>query len=71
MEIEDNDEKVARNRLYETDKARHQYVKRLYGRDPADAALYHLALDTTVIPLAAVVEILARAARAFWEESRV
>jgi cytidylate kinase len=67
MTIEHKDEKAARSRLEETDRARHLYVKRLYGRDAADPSLYHLALDTTVMSTDAVVEILARAAGAFWE----
>jgi cytidylate kinase len=68
MQIEGNTEKACRDRLNETDKARYLYVKRLYGQDPANPLLYHMALDTTVVPMAAVVEIVARTARAFWEQ---
>jgi cytidylate kinase len=67
MMIEHNDEKTARDRLNETDRARHLYVKRLYGRDPADPLLYHLAVDPTVLPQATVVDLCARAARAYWD----
>jgi cytidylate kinase len=67
MLIENNDEKAARDRLYETDRARQVYVKRLYGRDPADPSLYHLSLDPTVLSTEAVVEIVAAAVQAFWE----
>jgi cytidylate kinase len=54
----------ARERLRAADRARTAYVRRLYRCDPADAALYHLVIDSTVIPLDAVIELIAAAARA-------
>ncbi|MCU1454133.1 MAG: hypothetical protein JWN46_2279 [Acidimicrobiales bacterium] len=60
---------TARDRLRETDAARSRYVQRLYGRDPADATLYHVVLDPTVLPVDDLVEILAIAAEAFWRQT--
>ena len=37
------------------------YVRRLYRADPADPRHYHLVIDSTAIPLDAVVEIILRA----------
>ena len=54
----------ARQRLRAADKARTAYVRRLYRCDPADASLYHLAIDSTAIPLDTVTEIILTAARA-------
>lgn len=54
-------------RLNETDAARTRYTQRLYGRDPADASLYHLVLDSTVLPFESCVELLADAAREYWD----
>ena len=45
-------------------------VQRLYGRDPAEAALYHLVVGATVLPVDAVVELVASAAQAFWRQER-
>jgi cytidylate kinase len=66
--IESIDAATARDRLHETDSARSRYVQRLYGRDPAEAALYHLVVDATVLPVDAVVELVASAAQAFWRQ---
>jgi cytidylate kinase len=52
--------------LTKTDTARTRYVQRLYGRDPADPALYHLVLDATVMSLDAVVSLIATAAESAW-----
>ncbi len=49
--IEDVDAATARRRLPEVDRARAQYVRRLYGADIDDPALYHLQLDSTAVPL--------------------
>ena len=54
---------TARDRLHETDNARSRYVQRLYSRDPADASLYHLVVDATVLPAEDLVDMLATAAR--------
>ncbi len=57
---------TARRRLDVTDRARHHYVRQVYRRDANDPALYHLVLDSTVLPVEAVVSLLADAASAFW-----
>ena len=62
--IEDIGEEQARERLRAADKARTAYVRRLYRCDPADASLYHLVIDSTVIPLDTVIELIVTAARA-------
>ena len=54
----------ARERLRAADKARTAYVRRLYRTNPADASLYHLVIDSTVIPLDTVIELILAAARA-------
>ena len=62
--IEGVDEEEARARLCAADKARTAYVRRLYRTDPADPSLYHLVIDSTVIPLDTVTELVLAAARA-------
>ena len=62
--IEGISEARARERLRAADKARTAYVRRLYRRDPADASLYHLMIDSTAMPLDMVIELIATAARA-------
>lgn len=52
--------------LVETDRARTAYVKRLYRADPTDPKLYHLLIDSTVLPLDAVADLIVAAARAAW-----
>lgn len=66
MAIEGIDEATACARLDETDRARARYVDRLYGRDPTDARLYHLLLDTTAFETDDCVRLLATATQAFW-----
>jgi cytidylate kinase len=46
------------------DAARNAYVRRLYGVDPADPSLYHLMIDSTVMPTEAVVDLILAAATA-------
>ena len=62
--IEGISEEQARERQCAADKARNAYVRRLYRRDPADASLYHLMIDSTAMPLDMVIELIATAARA-------
>ena len=62
--IEGISEEQARERQCAADKARNAYVRRLYRRDPADASLYHLMIDSTAMPLDAVIELIVTAARA-------
>jgi cytidylate kinase len=63
-EIEGISAEQARDRLRAADKARTAYVRRLYRCDPSDASLYHLVIDSTVMPLDTVIEIIITAARA-------
>jgi cytidylate kinase len=53
----------AERHMRTADKARAAYVKRLYGVDPTDASLYHLVLDSTAMPVEAVVDLILTAAR--------
>jgi cytidylate kinase len=69
MTIEGVDAATARARLEETDRARARYLARLYERDPADASLYHLVIDSTVIASAVCVDLIETAATAFWSRS--
>jgi len=62
--IEGISEDQARDRLRAADKARTAYVRRLYRCDPSDASLYHLVIDSTAIPLDAVVDLIIAGARA-------
>jgi cytidylate kinase len=62
--VEGISEEQAGERLRAADKARTAYVRRLYRCDPADASLYHLVIDSTAMPLDAVVELILTAARA-------
>ena len=62
--IEGISEEQAKERLRAADKARTAYVRRLYRTDPADAALYHLMIDSTAMPLEVVIELIVTAARA-------
>jgi len=62
--VEGISEEQARQRLRAADKARTAYVRRLYRCDPADPSLYHLVIDSTAIPLDAVIELILTAARA-------
>jgi cytidylate kinase len=64
--IEGVTEEQAAMVLGETDRARAAYVKRLYRADPADPKLYHLIVDSTVLPIAVVVELIVTATRAAW-----
>jgi cytidylate kinase len=59
--IESVDPPVARQRLPEVDRARAQYVRRLYGADIDDPALYHLEIDSTALPLDACADIIVAA----------
>ncbi|MGH3826005.1 MAG: MFS transporter, partial [Pseudonocardiaceae bacterium] len=57
------DEDAVRAQLVRTDRARAAYLRHLYGREPGDSGLYHLVLDTTVMPLEACVEVVVSVAR--------
>jgi cytidylate kinase len=55
----------ARRHMDAADRARTAYVRRLYRADPADPRHYHLLIDSTAIPLDAVVETILRALSSF------
>jgi cytidylate kinase len=60
----DIDEGTARQRRAEVDRARAQYVRRLYRADIDDPDLFHLHIDSTALPLEACAELIAAAYRA-------
>ena len=60
--IEAIDVDEARAHMRAADAARTGYVRRLYRVDPANASLYHLVIDSTVLALDDVVEMIASAA---------
>lgn len=66
--VEGLSEDEARQRQPETDKAREHYMRRLYHVEQNDAALYHLQLESTVLPLETCAEIIARAYQGFIEK---
>jgi cytidylate kinase len=49
-------------RLEETDRAREAYVRHFYRADARNPDHYHLTIDSTAIPLEAVVELIVLAA---------
>jgi cytidylate kinase len=67
MAIEGVDEQEASVHQADTDRAWSQFVQRVFGRDPADPRLYHLIIDSTAHALTDCVDIIERAARAYWE----
>jgi cytidylate kinase len=71
MVLEQVDTDTARSRMEETDRARAQYVSRLYGRAATDPSLYHLVIDPTVLGVDATVDLIAGAASAFWARSQM
>jgi cytidylate kinase len=52
-----------RREMEANDRTREAYVRHFYRCDPADAAHYHLVVDTTAMPLKTVVELIVTAAR--------
>jgi cytidylate kinase len=62
--IEEVDEPTARQRLPGVDSARAHYVRRLYRADIDDPDLFHLHLDSTVVPLETCADLIVAAYRA-------
>ena len=62
--LEGVDAATAAARLPTVDGARDAYVRRLYGRSADDPSLYHLQLDSTVLPLPVCAELVVQAYRA-------
>lgn len=68
MLFEQVDESTATQRMREVDGAREQYVRRLYRCSIDDPALYHLQLDSTVLPAQTCARIIADAYRSMTAE---
>jgi cytidylate kinase len=64
-EIEGVGQDEARRHLSAADRARTAYVRRLYRADPGDPRHYHLLIDSTAIPLDAVVAMILQALSSF------
>ena len=64
MEQDGIDREVAERRQKAEDGYRLGYVRRAYGVDGEDPALYHLMLDTTAIDVDTCVELIVAASRA-------
>ncbi|WP_404952739.1 AAA family ATPase [Streptomyces sp. 147326] len=62
MEAEAVDRATAERRVKANDWARREYVRRAYGADGDDPALYHLMIDATAFSVDACVELIVRAA---------
>jgi cytidylate kinase len=67
----DINEPTARQRLAEVDRARAQYVRRLYRADIDDPKLYHLHIDSTALPLEACTAVIVAAYRALLQPGAV
>lgn len=59
--LEGVDEQTARSRAAQVDAAREEYVRRLYGTSADDPSAYDLQVDSTVLALDVVVEVLVTA----------
>ncbi len=62
MRLSGSDRAEIERALHETDRAREAYVRHFYRADARDPALYHLTIDSTALPLAAVVDLIVLAA---------
>jgi cytidylate kinase len=62
MELESLERNDAERLRKSGDRAREAYVRHFYGRDARDPALYHLVIDSTALPEATVVDVIAAAA---------
>jgi cytidylate kinase len=57
-------ENELRREMEAADRSREAYVRHFYRCDPAEARHYHLVIDSTVLPLDTVTELIVTAARA-------
>jgi hypothetical protein len=64
MLLEGVDRETAERHVEETDRARDAYVRHFYRCDARDAALYHLVIDSTALPLSACADLVVEAAQA-------
>lgn len=62
--VEGVDLATATRRQPVVDRAREAYVRRLYGRSADDPSLYHLQVDSTLLPLPACADLVLQAYRA-------
>ena len=67
-EREGIDPEVAARRVREHDRTRKAYVRRAFGVEPDDRALYHLIVDTVALGLDASVDLVIAAARSRIED---
>jgi cytidylate kinase len=63
--IENVDLLTARQRQPQVDRARAQYVRRLYCVSIDDPELYQLQIDSTALPLRACADLIAAAYRSY------
>jgi cytidylate kinase len=56
-------EDQVRREMEAADRSREAYVRHFYRCDPAEARHYHLVIDSTVLPLDTVIELIVTAAR--------
>ena len=56
------DRETAERALRQSDRTHAEYVRHFYGARLDDPSLYHLALDSTAIPLDACVDVIAEVA---------
>ena len=63
-EREGIDSEEADRRVRVHDRARREYVRRAFGVDPDDRALYHLIVDTVALGVEASIELVLTASRA-------
>lgn len=68
MRLAGLDRKTAERALHHTDRAHAEYARTSYGESLDDPALFHMMIDSTLIPLDACVELIATAAAALATE---
>ena len=56
-------EEDVRDEMEAADRSREAYVRHFYRCDPAEARHYHLVIDSTLLPLDTVTELIVTAAR--------
>jgi Cytidylate kinase-like family len=64
------DEATAARDLKVEDRARRSYVRSVYGVDGDDPSLYHLAIDSTALPLEVCADLIVAAATARLRQPR-
>lgn len=57
-------EREARKVIEDNDRARNAYVRHFYRADPSDCCLYHLVIDSTVLPVPVCADMIVMAAEA-------